>query len=79
MNDWLTDVLHELKNGMRNRTFLKIRNSVHRVKTKNTVSQESYHIVCPIKRNSSRMSLSQLSVSYSLRENSLCEGKILGS
>ena len=43
------------------------------------LSEELYHIICSFKRNSSRMSLLQLSVSYIFRENSLSEGKILGN
>ena len=41
------------------------------------LNKELYHIICLFKRNSSRISLSQLSVSYILRENSLGEGKLL--
>ena len=41
------------------------------------LSEESYHITCSFKRNSSRISYSQLSVSYNLRENSLSERKNL--
>ena len=44
---------------------------------KQMLSEESYHIICSFKRNSSRISLSQLSASYILRENSLSKGKIL--
>ena len=41
------------------------------------LSEESDHIICLFKRNSSRISLLQLSVSYILRENSISEGRIL--
>ena len=41
------------------------------------LSKESYHIIYLFKRNSSRISLSQLSVLYIPREISLSEGKIL--
>ena len=43
------------------------------------LSGESFHIICLFKRNSSRTSHPQLSVSYILREYSLNEGKILGN
>ena len=39
--------------------------------------EESYHNIYLFKRNSLRISLSQLSISYILRENSLSKGKIL--
>ena len=48
-----------------------------RRKIKQMLSKESYHIICWLKRNSPRISLSQLSVSNIVRENSLWEGKIL--
>ena len=48
-----------------------------RRKIKQMLNKELYHIICLFKRNSSRISLSQLSVSYILRENSLGEGKLL--
>ena len=41
------------------------------------LSEKSYYIICSLKRNSSRISLSQLSVSYILRVNPHKEGKIL--
>ena len=41
------------------------------------LSEQSYNVICLFKRNSSRISLSQLSVSYILKENSLSKGNIL--
>ena len=46
-----------------------------RGKTKQLLSEASYHIICSSKKNSSRISHFQLSVSYILRENSLSEEK----
>ena len=48
-----------------------------RRKIKQILSEESYHIICLFRRNSSRISLSKSSVSYILRENSLSEEKSL--
>ena len=42
---------------------------------KQMLSEESY--IFSFKRNSSRISFSQLSVTYILRENSLSEGTVL--
>ena len=44
---------------------------------KQMLREESYHNIYLFKRNSLRISLSQLSISYILRENSLSKGKIL--
>ena len=45
-------------------------------KIKQTLSKESYHIICSFTSISLRISLLQLSVSYILRENSFSKGKI---
>ena len=44
---------------------------------KQMLREESYYIIFSFKRNSSKIFLSQLSVSYILRESSFNEGKIL--
>ena len=70
MHVWITYHSCIIKNNRNNMMYYGRR------KIKQMLSEASYHI-CSFKRNNSRISLLQLSVSYIFKENSLSKGKIV--